>query len=256
MTRIIACVSGKGGAGKTTLVANLGVALAKMGINTVVVDTNITTPNLGLHLGVPFYPITLHDVLKGTARIKEAVYEHETGLRIIPAGISLRDLKGTDPKQLPNTLLDLLGDADIILLDVAAGLGREALSAMESADEIILITNPEVTAVTDALKAAKLAQQIGTKISGVVVNKVTKEKHEMKMDDILSMLGDYNLLSVVPEDIHVQKAIASRSPVVHYKPGSPASKEIRRLAMRVAGSNYRFFEYKQPWHSKVFSFLR
>ncbi len=256
MTRIIACVSGKGGAGKTTLVANLGVALAKMGINTVILDANITTPNLGLHLGVPFYPITLHDVLKGTAKIRDAVYEHETGLRIIPAGIALRDLKGADPKQLPNTLLDLLGDADIILLDVAAGLGREALSAMEAADEIILITNPEVTAVTDALKAAKLAQQLGTKISGIVVNKVTKEKHEMSIENVLSMLGEYSLLSVIPDDINVQRAIAERSPVVHYKPNSMASREITKLASKVAGSNYKFYYFREPWYRKAFGFLR
>ncbi|MBI3190074.1 P-loop NTPase [archaeon] len=256
MTRIIACVSGKGGAGKTTLVANLGIALARLHKNVVVVDTNISTPNLGLHLGVPFYPITLHDVLKGTARIKDAIYEHESGLRIIPAGISLKDLRGADPKHLPNTLLDLLGDAEIILLDVAAGLGREALSAIETADEIILITNPEVTAVTDALKTAKLAQQIGTKVSGVVINRVTSEKHEMKIEDVMSMLGDYNLLSIVPEDMNVQKAIARRTPVVHHKPRSAASREINDLAMKVAGENYNNYFYHDSWYKRAFSFLR
>ena len=67
MTRIIACASGKGGVGKTTFVANLGVALAELGKDVIAVDTNLTTPNLGLHLGVPLYPTTLHDVLKGKA---------------------------------------------------------------------------------------------------------------------------------------------------------------------------------------------
>ncbi len=255
MTRIIACVSGKGGVGKTTVVANLGIALAKMGKRVVVVDTNVTTPNLGLHLGIPFYPITLHDVLKGKAKIGQATYEHESGLKVIPAGLSVRDLSGADPRHLSNALLDLLGDADIVLLDVAAGLGREALSAIEAADELILITNPEVTAVTDALKTAKLAQQLGANLTGVVINKFTGKKHEMKVDDVLSMIGSYDLLAVIPEDINVQKAIANRTPVIQHNPKTRASKEIKWLASRIAGEDYNT-AYKEPWYRRVFGLLR
>ncbi|MCX6815488.1 MAG: P-loop NTPase [Candidatus Aenigmarchaeota archaeon] len=184
MTRIIACVSGKGGVGKTTVV---------------------------------------------------------------------KDLKGTDPRNLPNILLDLLGDSEIILLDVAAGLGRETLSALEAADEILLVTNPEVPAVTDALKAVKLAQQMGTKISGVVINRVTGRKHEMKTEDVMSMLGEYEPLGIIPEDINVQKSIASRVPVVHYSPRSPASKELNKLAARMTGTKYY---QRERWYNKWFGFLR
>lgn len=255
MTRIIACCSGKGGVGKTTIVANLGIALAKMGKNVVVLDANVTTPNLGLHLGVPFYPITLHDVLKGKAKIDQAMYRHDSGLRVIPAGISLKDLRGADPRNLPSALLELLGDADIVLLDVAAGLGREALSAIEAADELVIITNPEVTAVTDALKAAKLAQQLGTNLSGVVINRITGRKHEMKIDDVLSMIGSYDLLATIPEDVNVQKAIAQRIPVISHNPKSAASREITRLAARISGEEYNHF-YKAPWYRRFFTFSR
>ena len=160
MTRIVVCASGKGGVGKTTLVANLGLALAKLGKDVTVVDANLTTPNLGLHLGVPLYPTTLHDVVKGRAHIRDAIYEHESGLKIIPAGISIKDLKGADPKEIPNAFLGLLGTSDIVLVDASAGLGREALSALEAADELLLITNPDISSVTDALKTAKLAEQL------------------------------------------------------------------------------------------------
>src|SRR3989338_11517016 len=122
MTRIIAIVSGKCGVGKTTLVANLGAALAGMGKDVIVLDANLTTPNLGIHLGVPLFPVTLHDVLKGRAHIRDAIYDHESGLRVVPAGISLRDLRGVDAKDLPTALLDLLGHADIILVDGAGWL--------------------------------------------------------------------------------------------------------------------------------------
>lgn len=253
MTRIIACVSGKGGVGKTTVVANLGLAMAKLGKRIVVLDANVTTPNLGLHLGLPLYPVTLHDVLKGRASIKDAMYRHESGLRIVPAGISLRDLRGADPANLPNILLDLLGDADIILLDVAAGLGKEALSAMESADEVILVTSPEVTAVTDALKAAKLAQQLGTKISGIVVNRHSGKDYEMRVQDIVSMLGDHELLATIPEDVNVKKSVAKRMPVVHHSPNTSASRELNKLAAKILGYNYYA---PQPWYKKIFGFIR
>ena len=95
MTRIIGVVSGKGGVGKTTMVANVGTALAKMGKDVIVLDANLTTPSLGMHLGLPLYPVTIHDVLKGRASIKDAIYVHDSGLKIIPAGISLRDSRQT-----------------------------------------------------------------------------------------------------------------------------------------------------------------
>jgi septum site-determining protein MinD len=245
MTRIIACVSGKGGAGKTTVVSNLGVALAKLGKNVIIVDTNLTTPNLGLHLGMPLYPTTLHSVLKGAAKISDAVYYHDSGVKIIPAGLSLRDLRGADSRDLPNVLLDLLGTSDIVILDAAAGLGKETLSSIEAADEMLLVTNPELTSVADALKASKLASQMGTKISGVVVNRVSSRKHEMRMEDIQNMLEDAEILASIPEHIEVQKAIARRNPVVLNAPNSPPSREIRKLAHRVVGLRYA---ERRPWY--------
>ncbi|MFH0832119.1 MAG: cell division ATPase MinD [Candidatus Aenigmatarchaeota archaeon] len=252
MTRIIACVSGKGGAGKTTIAANLGAALTEFGKDVVVLDANLTTPNLGLHLGVPLYPTTLHDVLKGKAKIQDAIYEHSSGLKIIPAGIALKDLKGVDVRGLSSAILDLLGNVDIVIIDAAAGLGREALAAMECADELLLITNPELTAVTDALKAAKLAEQMGTKISGVVVNRVTGRKHELNRRDILRLLGDVELLAEVPEDVAVQEAIAIRTPIVHHKPSSISSREIRNLASRLIGREVK----AEIWYRKFFPFIR
>ncbi|MBI2971206.1 MAG: P-loop NTPase [Candidatus Aenigmarchaeota archaeon] len=253
MTRIITLCSGKGGAGKTFLTANLGAALAEYRRDVVVVDANLTTPNLGFHLGVPLYPTTLHDVLKGKAKISDALYEHSPGLKIVPAGIALRDLQGTDARDFPNALLDLLGNTDIVLIDSAAGLGREALASLETADELVLVTNPELPAVADALKAAKLAEQLGTRVSGVVLNRVAGKKHEMKQHEVLTMLDHMNLLAEIPEDSAVQQAIARRMPVIHHAPRSKASMAIRRLAGRMLGYQQRL---KEPWYARMFSFLR
>jgi septum site-determining protein MinD len=253
MTRIITILSGKGGVGKTTLVANIGTSLASMGKDVTIFDANLTTPNLGLHLGIPLFPVTLHDVLKGTANIKDAVYWHDSGLKIVPAGLSLKDLRGSDARELPNALLDLLGSTDIILLDAAAGLGRETMAAIEASDEILLVTNPDLPSVTDALKAAKLAEQMGSKITGVVINRRSGRDHEMKTYEVESMLEGIPVLSEVPEDLAVQRSIAKRIPVVQNYPNSAASQEIKRLAAQLIGREYNIM---LPWHKKLFSLFR
>ncbi|MFH1420455.1 MAG: cell division ATPase MinD [Candidatus Aenigmatarchaeota archaeon] len=248
MTRIIAVASGKGGAGKTTMAVNIAASLADMGKDVVLVDGNLTTPNVGIHLGIPLFPVTLHDVLKGRARLEEALYKHKRGLKIIPAGISLNDLRGVDARNLPNALLEMMGMTDVVIIDVAAGLGREALSAIESSDELIVITNPDLPAVTDALKAIKLAQQIGTKIKGVVVNRVSKHKHEMTMRQIRDML-DVPILAVIPEDEAIHESIHKRNPIVFSKPYSRSAQKIRKFSAELVGEP--FIEYK-PWYQRLF----
>jgi len=249
LTRIIAIVSGKGGVGKTTFVSNLGISLSAMGKRVIALDSNLTTPNLGIHLGIPLYPVTLHDVLKGRANIRDAVYDHESGLKVIPAGISLRDMRGVDSRDLSNAVLDLLGTADIILLDAAAGLGKEALASIESADEMILITNPDLPSVTDALKAYKLAQKMGIRTLGVVVNRVQNKKHEMKRDEIMGMLDEVDFIAEIPEDHKVPEAISNRMPIVSYSPGSKASRSINQIASRISGRKYIV---QAPWHQRLF----
>lgn len=226
-------ISGKGGVGKTTTVANLGTALVNLGKNVIIIDGNVTTPNLSLHLGIPFYKVTLHDVLKGKVRPEMAIYEH-SGLKIIPASLSAEAVKDVNVKKLESTLWNLLGKADIIIIDAAAGLGKEALSAIEIADELIIITNPELPAVTDALKTIKLAQDFGTKVLGVIVNRVKGHKYELNNDDIESML-EVPVIATVPEDINVPKSIANKKPVVNYKPRSKASQKFKKLAANIIG---------------------
>lgn len=253
MTRIIAVVSGKGGVGKTTTVANIGAALADMGLDVTVLDANLTTPNLGIHLGIPLFPVTLHDVLKGRAHITDAVYDHDNGLKVIPAGLSLRDLRGIDSRNLAAALLDMLGSTDIVLMDVAAGLGKETLAALEAADEMVIVTNPDLPSVTDALKAVKLGQQMGVRILGTVVNRRTGRKHEMRSAEIRSMLDDTEILAEIPEDKRIAEAISARSPVVHFAPRSASSQRMHQIANRLIGRDYRVSE---PWYRRVFAFRR
>ncbi len=253
MARIIAVVSGKGGVGKTTLVSNLGAALVKKGKNVTIIDSNVTTPNLSLHLGIPFYPITLHDVLEKKAPIDSAIYHHPIGVKIIPASLSADSIKNVNIERLEGVLLNILGDSDIIILDAAAGLGKEALTAMKVADELIIITNPELPAVTDALRAIRIAKDSGTKILGVVINRVKGLKHELSLSEIKSMLG-VPILGVIPEDRAVPKSIAKKVPVVHHRPTSRASRAFKRIASRILGEPF-VKKRKRSWVKRLFFWL-
>src|SRR4030042_955156 len=144
MTRVITIGSGKGGVGKTTLVSTLAAALAGFKKSVIAVDGNLTTANLGIHLGIPLYPVTLQDVLNGKAKLNDALYYHPAGFTVLPADISLRKLRLADSRELVDVFYKLVGSCDFILVDSAAGLGKEALSALEAADETIIVTNPEL----------------------------------------------------------------------------------------------------------------
>lgn len=251
MTRIVSVISGKGGVGKTTLVANVGAVLADLNYDVLILDANLTTPNLGLHLGMALFPITLHDVLKGKTTIHNAIYKNERGLKVIPAGIGINDLKGIDARDLPTIMIDLVGDVDIILIDAAAGLGRETLAAMESSDETIIITNPDLPSVTDALKSIKLAEQVGTKVLGVVVNRVRGKPHELTRSEIENML-EIPILAEISEADAIQESISKRTPLVYHNPNHISSRQLKKLAYNLVGLDY---EIKKPWHEKIFGFL-
>ncbi len=260
MTRVICVASGKGGVGKTTVSSNLAAALTEFGKKVLVIDANLTTPNLGFHLGIPLYPKTLHDVLRGDAYPEEAIYVHPSGLHVMPAGISLRDLKSTSPENLDSVILDLVGNHDVIILDGAAGLGGEGLAGIKAADELLVVTNPQLASVTDALKTVKLAEDLGTHVMGVVLNRVKGRKTELSTSEVEALLG-YPVISIVPEHDSVEESLAAKTPVVFYDPESPVSIEIKKLAAGIAGVEYEPPEPQQPLSglgvlSRIFGFLR
>lgn len=237
MTRLICVSGGKGGTGKTTVTSNLGAALTQFGSDTIVLDANLTNPNLGFHLGIPLYPKTLHDVLKGEAHITEAMYIHNSGLRVVPAGLSIDDLLDTSPENLSDVLLDTIGEPDFVLVDSAAGLGNESINAIEASDEVLIVTNPQLPSVTDALKTVNLAEDAGTDITGVVLNRVKGHESELDSDEVESMIG-YPVIQEVPEHDKVQEALALKKPVVHHDPEHDVSERFKGVAAEIAGIEY------------------
>jgi septum site-determining protein MinD len=235
--KVYVVISGKGGVGKTTSAINLGAVMNTLGKEVIIVDANLTTPNIGLHLGSPIVPITLNHVMAGKARVEEAIYEHETGTKILPSSLSINELKNIDHDKLSEITKKLRRIADSILLDSSAGLGEEAKAAIRAGDEIIIITNPEISAVTDALKTIKMAEQMDKKVIGVIITRHEGADWEMNIPTIKDML-ETNILGVIPEDDSVKESQRMKNPVVHTHPRSKASKAYKKIARKILGPDY------------------
>jgi len=234
MAKIYTIASGKGGVGKTTTAVNLGAALNKFKEDVIIVDANLTTPNLGLYFGAPIVPVSLNHVLQGKAEIEEAIYEHESGTKLVPSSLSLRDLKKINPELMKEASKKLKRISEHIIFDSAAGLGEEARTALEAADEVIIVTNPDILSVTDALKTIKLAEELNKQIRGVIINRVKNIKTEMPLDNIKDML-EVPILGIVPEDKAIQEALARKNAVIHTKPRSKAAKAYMDVAAKLLG---------------------
>ena len=236
MTKFIALVSSKGGVGKTTIAVNLATALMQFGREVVLVDANLANPNIALHLGSPKLPATLHDALAGTKHIREVAYLHPSGLKVIPASLSWQ--AHADPEKLHATLLELIGTAELVLMDTATGMGKNTRAALETADESIIVTTPDLPAVTDAIRTSMLCEQTGCNILGIIVNRFAARQEELTIPAIEAML-ERPVLGVIPEEEMHRRALALQHPLQYTHPESAAAVEFRKLAARLLGQNYQ-----------------
>lgn len=237
MSKIIVITSGKGGVGKTTTAINLGAAMNYFGEDVLVIDGNLTTPNIGVHLNSPEVPISLNQVLHGKADPEEAVYEHESGVKIMPASLAMSELKKLKPERFKELAKKFRRLANYVIVDGAAGLGSEASSIIDSADEVIIVTNPEIAAITDALKAIKLAEEKRKHVKGVIVTRVRKDHIEMQPEEVRDML-ESEILGMVPEDIMVKESLKMRDAVVHTHPKSPPARAYKEIAAQILNVPY------------------
>jgi septum site-determining protein MinD len=231
---ITGILSGKGGTGKTTLTVNLGLALHKLGENIVLVDGDLKNPNMGIHLGMLEHYLTIHDVLEDKLPLLEALHIHETGLRFIPAHISLNYLN-TDPGKMK----DLFSYFDSnVLLDAPSGLGKDVISLLEVCDEALIVTTPYLPDITDCLKTIEVARNMDVVIKGIVLNNSRKKGYEINEKEI-EAISNTDIIQQIPWDENVLKSLYSKIPVVEKNPLSPASISFFELASKVSEKEFK-----------------
>lgn len=249
--KLIVITSGKGGVGKTTTAINIGAAIRYFGKDVLIIDGNLTTPNIGIHLNSPEVPISLNHILTEKAEPYEAVYQHESGMKIILSSLSIKELKKIKPEKIKEFKSDFQKMSDYVIIDSSAGLGTEALSAIEIADELIIVTNPEMPAITDALKTIKLAEEMKKSILGVIVTRVKKNDIEMTPKVVKEML-EVPILGMVPEDISVQESLKLKSTVIQTHPKSKAARAYKEIAAKIVNADYDSKKDKPKLWERIF----
>ncbi|MBU0758098.1 MAG: cell division ATPase MinD [Nanoarchaeota archaeon] len=237
MTKFIVVASSKGGVGKTTTAINLATALHGFGREIILVDANISTPNVGIYLGASKVPITLHDVLSAEKPLSDSIYILRSGLKVIPASISISDQKKARHELLGKYLQQLAGKAEIVIIDSAAGLGGEMISAIKTGDEIIIITTPDLASVTDALRTVRVCRDHNKKILGIIVNRVREDDFEIAKSNIEFIL-EHPIIALIPEDDTIRQANHLKSPVTYSHPNAPSSVSYKKLAAKILGVKY------------------
>lgn len=231
--KIYGFTSGKGGVGKSTLVANLGIALARYKQRTLVVDADIPMPDLGGMLGVSEPPITLCEVLAKSKKIQQAIYKGPSNLDVIPSSSALDSFLQADVRLLKNVILSIKDQYDFILVDTPSGLNNYVLGALKSVDEIFLVVTPDEPSVSNALKLKTALEVLDIKTKGVILNRVRKKRFgkmpQFGKAEVEMRLGS-NVVSIVPEDEEITKSLGLRKPLMARKPDSNAAKALRILA--------------------------
>jgi septum site-determining protein MinD len=240
-TRIIGIISGKGGVGKSTVTANIGSYIAsKFKKDVVIIDCNLTTSHLSLSLGMYYCPITLNNVLRGEKNIFESMYEHPSGMKIIPASLHLREIERVDITKLKDVIKDLDGKVDFIFLDASPGLGRETYAAIHASEEIILVTNPNLPSIADVIKCREIIKGVKKKPLGIVLNMVNGKKYELSKKEIEALV-EIPVIASVPNDNNIHESLANKKPVVMFNPKAKSSKEFKKLAYWLIGEKEKGF---------------
>jgi len=245
-TRIICITSGKGGVGKTNFTINLGIELTKLNNRVVIIDADLGLANIDVILGtVPKH--TLLDVIHNNMSVEDVIMSGPNNIKIISGGsgvLELVDMSVTSIQQLIEKFSSINDYADIVLIDTGAGLSNSVLSFVLSAEEVIVVTTPEPTSITDAyamIKTINLKEK--SKKIKVIVNRVENitegdiafEKLNNASKRFLSM--DLEKLGYVFDDHNVSKSVKKQNPFTIEYPNSIASKNIKNIAIKIANAD-------------------
>jgi len=244
--QVVTVTSGKGGVGKTTAVANLAVALASNGSKVVCIDGDIGLRNLDVILGLEnriVYDIV--DVIEGRCRLKQAMIKDKKlpNLYLIPAA-QTRDKNAVSASDMNRLAKDLRSECDFVLIDSPAGIERGFKNAIAPADRVLVVTNPEISAVRDADRVIGILEAEDKGPGALIINRLNpamvKRQEMLSADDVLDLLA-VEFIGIVPDDECVLIG-SNRGAPVAMDPKSRAGQAFRNIARRLKGEDVPFLD--------------
>ncbi len=265
-SQVICIASGKGGTGKTTFTTNLAISLKSKGLRVLIVDADFGLANDHLLLGLTPQG-DIGDVLSGRKDVREVLLEGPEGIHLLPGGVGSSDLSSLEDYDLRNLAREigrLEPDYDVILFDLAAGISPQIMKFLKPAHEIILVTNPEVTALVDAyglIKSLSVWNDHKCVDLKVVLNRVkSREDSVASMQRLRQVVTKHlpamklNYMGYIPFDRYLLHSISIQKPVTISHPRSQVVACIKAIAQRIQ-ANYKAWDRKQQFKNPVSSYF-
>ncbi len=265
-SQVICIASGKGGTGKTMIATNLSVLLAREGLNVVLLDADFGLANAHLLMGVdPTDDIS--SVISGDKNFSDIMVEGPEGVKLIPGGSGLSELTslGDDKfRQLINELSDLETLADIIVVDLPAGISPQAMALMAAAHETIMVITPEVTSLVDAYATIKTLSRMNDKVVvHIVVNRAPdKSRAIVGFQKLYSVVNKHlngsvalKFLGWIPQNWYVLNSVASRKPIVLRHPQCFATSCLEQMGEKLFRRNLHWRDQQSKNYSSYFDKL-
>jgi septum site-determining protein MinD len=249
MGRTIVVTAGKGGVGKTTITANLGASLSKLGNKVVVVDMDIGLRNLDVVMGLENRVVyNIMDISDGKCKINQALVrdKHFPGLFLLPASqIHTKDDINID--KIVDIISTIENSFDYVLLDSPAGIEKGFESAAAPAKEALIIVTPDVSAVRDADRVIGILENRGILAIALIVNRydygLVRRKKMLNADSIVDILG-LDLIGMIPEDKMIIESNNRGELLANYANGSIANKAFENISRRIEGEDIPFLNFK------------
>jgi flagellar biosynthesis protein FlhG len=241
LVRSLSISSGKGGVGKTNIVVNLAIQLAKMDKRVFLIDADLGLANIDIMLNLaPEY--TIEDVLAGTKNINDIIIEGPFGIHILPASSGISEMQSLSAEQQMSMLTELSSlktRYDYILIDTGAGISSNVLRFNAAVDEICVVTNTEPTSITDAYALMKIMSskyQVGS--FNLIVNESSLQEAKSVYTRLVKVLNKFltvnlELIGFIPRDLNFVRAIRQQTPLSILSPNSPTTKAFSNLARQI-----------------------
>jgi len=242
MGRVVAIASGKGGSGKSVVTANLGIGLSRFGKNVLMIDSDISMPNLDIFVGLKDAPITLHDILSKKKPVDKAIYQVFRGVNLIPCSRLLDAFFRANIRGLKGIIAKVRDKYDYVLIDTPSGLNKYNLATIRYADEVLWVVNPDEASIVDTIRLKSAVELFHVRTLGMVVNRVPsfswserRKLPKIRKTDLEMRLG-CKILGIIPEDKEVYKAAILQMPYLEYKKSGKVVNAFKELCRTILKS--------------------